>query len=180
MRKTAKFLIALTLAFLLMLVFRAIAFTLCTIDGDGLAPLFTRGDRVLVNRWSYGLRIGGDDSFIAYSRIGRRQPERGDIVAFNSPKDSGQILICRCTGLPGDTIVADGAPIVVPGTVTCTARDHFWMESLSPGNTVDSHSLGLISEELIIGRVTTIVYSHDPTQPLWRGWRGDRTLISIP
>ena len=52
MRKTAKFLIALALAFLLMLGFRAIVFTICAVDGDALSPLLQKGDRVLVTRWS--------------------------------------------------------------------------------------------------------------------------------
>ena len=85
MRKTAKFIIALALALLLMLGFRAIVFTICTVEGDALSPLFCKGDRVLVNRWSYGLRVGSDDGLIGYTRIGRSSVSRGDIVAFENP-----------------------------------------------------------------------------------------------
>ena len=54
-----KFVIALASAFLLMLAFRALAFTLYTVDGRALAPVFINGDRLIVSRWSYGLRIDG-------------------------------------------------------------------------------------------------------------------------
>lgn len=179
MRKTAKFLIALALAFLLMLGFRAIVFTICAIDGDALSPLLCKGDRVLVNRWSYGLRVGSDDGLISYTRIGRRAVKRDDIVAFENPQNTDQVLICRCEALPGDTVEHNGQRMVVPGQVNCAGRDHYWMRALGSGNSADSHTLGFISEELIIGRVTTIVYSHDPDAPFWRGWRRDRTLQSL-
>ena len=179
MHKTAKFLIALALAFLLMLGFRAIVFTICAVDGDALSPLLQKGDRVLVNRWSYGLRVGSDDGLISYTRIGRRAVKRGDIVAFENPQNTDQVLICRCEALPGDTVEHNGQRMVVPGLVNCAGRDHYWMRSLGSGNSADSHMLGFISEELIIGRVTTIVYSHDPDAPFWRGWRRDRTLQSL-
>ena len=179
MRKTAKFLIALALAFLLMLCFRAVVFTICTVDGEALSPLLCKGDRVLVNRWSYGLRVGSDDGLISYTRIGRHPVNRGDIVAFENPQNNDQVLICRCEALPGDTVEHKGQRMVVPGLVNCAGRDHYWMLSLGNDSTADSHTLGFIPEELIIGRVTTVVYSHDPDAPFWRGWRRDRTLLSI-
>ena len=45
-----------------MLLFRATVATLCVVEGDALAPLLIAGDRVVVNRWSYGLRTGGKNS----------------------------------------------------------------------------------------------------------------------
>ena len=179
MRKTAKFLIALTLALTLMLVFRALAFTIYTIEGDALAPLLQKGDRVLVNRWSYGLRVGSDGALIGYTRIGRRAVGRGDIVAFENPQNTSQVLICRCEALPGDTVESQGQRMVVPGLVNCAGRDHYWMEAIGTDNAIDSHTLGFISEELIIGRVTTVVYSHNPDASLFSGWHSNRTLLSL-
>ena len=179
MRKTAKFLIALVLALLLMLCFRAVVFTICTVDGDALAPILCKGDRVLVNRWSYGLRVGSDEGLIGYTRLGRRAVSRGDIIAFDNPQNTDQVLICRCEALPGDTVESQGQRMVVPGLVNCAGRDYYWMQAICDSVAVDSHTLGFISEEFIIGRVTTIVYSHDPEAPFWRGWRRDRTLQSL-
>ena len=179
MRKTAKFLIALVLALLLMLCFRAVVFTICTVDGDALAPILCKGDRVLVYRWSYGLRVGSDEGLIGYTRLGRRAVSRGDIIAFDNPQNTDQVLICRCEALPGDTVESQGQRMVVPGLVNCAGRDYYWMQAIGDSVAVDSHTLGFISEEFIIGRVTTIVYSHDPEAPFWRGWRRDRTLQSL-
>ncbi len=159
-----------------MIAFRALGFTIYTIDGQGLTPLFVEGDRVLVNRWSYGLRVGGDKSLFSYGRICRQPVEKGDIVAFEDPRDDKReaILICRCIAVPGDTVSQDGRLTVVPGLRDCADTDYYWMEAIGQGNPTDSRQLGFISEKLIIGRVCRIVYSHDPSQSLFKGWRGQR------
>jgi signal peptidase I len=179
MRKTAKFIIALAISLLLMLVFRAVAFTICTIDGEGLAPLLVKGDRVLVNRWSYGLRVGGEGLLVGYHRLCRRPVSRGDIVAFENPQNTSQVIVCRCQATPGDTVTHDGQELVVPGLNTCANADYYWMQAIGEGNSLDSRSLGCIGEQYIIGRVTAVVYSHDPDKPVWAGWRRDRTMLDI-
>ena len=49
MRSTLKFLIVLAVSLLVMLVFRALAFTVYAVGGKALEPDFKAGDRVLVN-----------------------------------------------------------------------------------------------------------------------------------
>ena len=48
LRRCTLFMIHCTLIILLVILFRALAFTIYTIDGRGLSPLFMEGDRVLV------------------------------------------------------------------------------------------------------------------------------------
>ncbi len=179
MRKKVPFLIALVVAFVLMLCFRAMAFTIYSIDGDGLRPRLFKGDHVLVNRWSYGLRVGTDGGLFSYGRIGRRPVSRGDVVAFERPGSSDEVLICRCKALPGDTVCVDGQTFCVPGVNDCADTDYFWMEALGDGNAIDSRQLGLIPERQIIGRVVMVVYSHNPDQPFWKGWRYYRMLLPL-
>ena len=113
MRSALKFVMALIVTILLMLAFRALVFTVYTVSGSGLEPCFVSGDRVLVNRWSYGLRTGGGPYF-RYTRWMPSPVERGDLVAFNCPADSSvpftslPVSACYCTGVPGDTVMADG------------------------------------------------------------------------
>ena len=174
MRKTAKFLLALAVALVLMICFRAVAFTVYTIDGEGLSPLLCKGDRVLVNRWSYGLRVGGDGGLFGYGRIGRQAIRHGDLVAFENPKNTNEVLICRCKAVPGDTVMHKGQQLIVPGVMTCAKTDHYWMEAIGQENMMDSRVLGFIPEPFIIGRVTTVIYSRNPEEPFWKGWRHDR------
>ncbi len=68
MKAGFKFILAFAVAALCMLAFRSLAFTLLTVDGNALEPVLRRGDRVVVNRWSYGLRAGGNGSLFSYGR----------------------------------------------------------------------------------------------------------------
>jgi signal peptidase I len=171
MKKTLRFLLAFLIAFAIMMVVRVIGVTLYTISGTGSEPVFQAGDRVMVNRWSYGLRVGGKDCFFGYGRIARQSVEKGDLVAFENPQNNDQILIYRCKGLPGDTIVHEGNTFVVPSLRDCADADYYWLETL------DSHQLGFIAEEYLIGRAFMVVYSRDPLEPLWKGWRSNRILL---
>ena len=177
MRSALKFLIALAVAFVVMLVFRGLVMTVCTIEGDGLAPQFVEGDRVVINRWSYGLRTGEKGGLFDYGRLCRQEVKKGDFIAF---EDSlGNVLICQCTAVPGDTvyIMKGQAPCVVPGLFNCDDQDYYWVRSVSKNNLIDSRQLGFIPEERIIGRACLILFSRDPEAPLWKGYRSDRFLL---
>lgn len=169
-----KFVIVFAAAFVLMLAFRALAFSVYTIEGKGLQPVYIQGDRLLVNKWSYGLRIDGG-GMLPYSRLLRKPVNKGDIVVFDLPNDTIQgEFIARCKAIPGDSIRIQNKMMVVPGLKDCADADYYWLESLHPKNPADSRHLGLISEHNIIGRVVTILYSHDDQKDFWEGYRQER------
>ena len=171
MKATVKFIGAIVVALMVMLVFRSLVMTVCTVDGKGLEPVFQEGDRVVVNRWSYGLRTGERGSLFDYGRICKQDVKKGDFIAF---EDSlGRVMICRCAGVPGDTIFGR----IVPGVTTCADQDYFWVASLGKNNATDSRQLGFIPEERIIGRACLILYNHNPETPFWRGYMKDRVLL---
>lgn len=159
MANWAKSVMALTLALLLMLAIRALAFSVHTVDGNALAPLFNPGDHLLVNRCSYGLRIAGN-GLLPYSRLMRSPVRRGDIVAFIAPdgKPSG-LMIARCAATPGDTIRTVEGTVTVPGLMNCAKADYYWLEPVNASNPADSHHLGFIPESHIIGRVVGVVFN---------------------
>lgn len=157
---------------------RALAFTILTVDGDALAPTFSKGDRVVVNRWSYGLRTGTDGGLFGYDRIVHRPVERGDIVAFDLRGDSiSGIFVCRCKAVPGDTVVVGGSTLIVPGLTTCAKEDYYWLESISDDVPADSRSFGFIPERRIIGRVCMVVYNHNDSLPLYQGYDSERLFV---
>ena len=163
MRSTLKFLCALVVAFVVMLAFRALVFTIYTVPGSTLEPDFKAGDRVMVNRWSYGLRTGGDGLF-SYGRLCCQPVDKGDIVAVDD--SVGNILIGRCTALPGDTIQLQKRTVIVPGKVNCARHDYYHVSSV-----------GLVREEQIIGRVALIVFNHAPGLSFWRGYDSSRLFL---
>jgi len=153
------YVIALVSAFALMLGFRTLALSIHGVTGDGLEPLYHSGDRLLINRCSYGLRIEGN-GLIPYSRLMRQPVKRGDVVAFIAPAcGSDGLMIARCKGIPGDTISTNEGTITVPGIINCAKTDYYWLEAVNQHNPADSKHLGLIPERHIIGRVVTVLYN---------------------
>ena len=153
-----KYVIAFASAFALMLLFRTLALSIHGVNGNGLAPLFQDGDRLLVNRCSYGLRIEGN-GLLPYSRLLRQPVNRGDIVVFTLPDGSPSgLMIARCKAVPGDTISTQEGPLLVPGLKTCAKVDYYWLESINPSNPADSRHIGFIPESHIIGEVVSVLY----------------------
>ena len=121
MRGVLKFFAALSVTMLLMLLIRVLFFTVYTVPNSSLEPQFVRGDRILVNRCSYGFRTG-EDTQNGYSRWLRQKVGKGDITAFNFPIDtldnvsSNPVYAGFCSGVPGDTIRLNSRySVIVPG-----------------------------------------------------------------
>ncbi len=100
----------LVVAILLVAVAHVFFLMLVTIPGDGMEPTLLRGDRAVVNRWSYGLR-SPVISLTGYRRYLPHPMVQGDWVAFNAPDtlptlrpDTGKVCVGRCIALPGDTV----------------------------------------------------------------------------
>lgn len=103
---------AVLIAAALVVLIKVFAFTSCTIPSTGMENSLLRGERVIVNKWSYGLRLPLM-GMIGYHRLAARGVERGDIVLFNNPAGKGtidrrELFINRCIGLPGDTLMLNG------------------------------------------------------------------------
>lgn len=108
-----KWILAFAGAVAVVLLLRGFAFTSCLIPSTGMENSIFQGERILVNKWSYGLRIPFMSIF-SYHRWGERRVRRQDIVVFNNPAGIGQpaidrreIYISRCIGVPGDTLLVD-------------------------------------------------------------------------
>lgn len=89
------------------------------IPSAGMENSLYQGERILVNKWSYGLRVPLMRWF-GYHRWGRRPVQRDDILVFNNPSnwsqpvvDRREVFISRCLGLPGDTLTVDSLFCVV-------------------------------------------------------------------
>jgi signal peptidase I len=70
------------------------------IPSGSMMPTLLVGDFILVNKFSYGLRLPVLNTKV----IDIDKPARGDVVVFRYPKDPSVDYIKRVVGLPGDTI----------------------------------------------------------------------------
>ena len=87
-------------AALLALAIRSFVVEPFKIPSGSMIPTLLVGDYVLVNKFSYGVRL----PFTGALLFGQNKPRRGDIVVFKYPDDSRQDFIKRVVGLPGDRV----------------------------------------------------------------------------
>ena len=96
---------------LLVLVFRSFMFEPFKIPSGSMIPTLLIGDFILVNKYTYGLRLPVTNTKIM--DIG--EPERGEVVVFRYPVDPRVNFIKRLVGLPGDTITYRNKELFVNG-----------------------------------------------------------------
>jgi len=75
-----------------------------------MQPTIRIGDRIVVDRMAYDLRL----PFTHVSLLHRADPQRGDIVIIDSAA-TGERLVKRVIGVPGDTVALRGNVLYVNG-----------------------------------------------------------------
>ncbi len=73
-----------------------------------MQPTIAEGDRIVVNKLAYDLRV----PFIGTSMARLGDPRRGDIVILAAPGD-GARLVKRVVGLPGDVVAIEGCRLII-------------------------------------------------------------------
>jgi signal peptidase I len=149
-----------------MVVFAVAIFTLfelamprSIVDGRSMEPSFVNGERLVISRVHYWL---GD-------------PERGDIIVFNSPKPRSEdesALVKRLIGLPGDTIEFRDQQLYINGEILeepyinepCSpyrcedevwhlGPDEYFMMGDNRNVSNDSRAFGPVPHENVVGEV---------------------------
>ncbi len=113
---------ALAGAALITFVLKTVAFATYYIPSESMVPTLEVGDRLIATKFDYGygpysaplLALPAFPS--EDGRLFGRLPARGDIVTFRHPV-TGETLVKRVIGLPGDSIRIDRGRLVINGTV---------------------------------------------------------------
>ncbi|HEX7817704.1 signal peptidase I [Dyella sp.] len=95
-----------------MFVFRSAVADWNTVPTGSMQPTIRIGDRILVDRVAYDIRI----PFTHVSLRKLADPQRGDIVVLDST-EAGERLVKRVIGTPGDRIALRGNRLIVNGEV---------------------------------------------------------------
>ncbi len=128
------------------------------IPSGSMLPTLEVGDFILVNKFSYGLRL----PVANWKFLDLGSPQRGDIVVFRYPRDPSTPYIKRVVGLPGDEITYYNKVLYVNGKP---------MLQEYVGRYPDNHarSLDLLVEQL--GPVRHYIL-RDPNRPAFNNsWR---------
>ena len=127
------------------------------IDGSSMEPNLHHGEFVIVSKVNY--RIG--------------EPERGDVVVFDFPRNITKEYIKRVIGLPGEQILIEGGVVYVNGVEL--TEPYLMMEPRYEGewvvpenslfvlgdnrnNSSDSHNWGTVPLENVIGEALLVYW----------------------
>jgi signal peptidase I len=100
----------LLLFLLLMMGFRSAWADWVHVPTGSMNPTILEGDRVLVDKHIYGLRV----PFTLAHLTRGADPQRGEIVVFDSPAD-GKSLVKRVVAIPGDSVALIAERLVING-----------------------------------------------------------------
>ena len=106
----------------LVFVLRSFLFEPFKIPSSSMVPTLLVGDLILVNKFTYGIRL----PVLNKKVIEVNNPQRGDVMVFKYPMDTTQDYIKRVIGVPGDKITYENKRLTVNGKpVEYTAMDDY-------------------------------------------------------
>lgn len=92
-------------------IFRSFIYEPFKIPSSSMVPTLQIGDLILVNKFTFGIRLPVVNKKI----ISINDPARGDVVVFKFPKDPALDYIKRVVGIPGDKIIYKNKRLTING-----------------------------------------------------------------
>lgn len=109
----------------LVLVLRSFLYEPFQIPSSSMVPTLEVGDYILVDKFSYGLRL----PVLRTKIFDVGEPERGDVMVFFPPHQNDTYYIKRVIGIPGDTVAYRDKQLTVNGELI----PQEWLASIPEG-----------------------------------------------
>ena len=122
---------------LLVLVLRSFLMEPFTIPSSSMVPTLRIGDYILVNKFTYGLRL----PVIGTKIMPLNDPQTGDVMVFKYPDNPSINYIKRVVGVPGDKIRYENKRLTINGKEV----SQLLLAELPPGNP----AIQILQEELV-------------------------------
>jgi signal peptidase I len=103
---------------LIVFVLRSFLFEPFKIPSGSMIPTLQVGDFILVNKFTYGIRLPVINTKI----IDINEPQRGDVMVFRYPEDPSLDYIKRIVGMPGDTVAYQNKKLTINGEPVPSTR----------------------------------------------------------
>jgi signal peptidase I len=140
----------------LMSIFRSAIADWYSVPTGSMQPTIKEGDRIIVNKMAYDLRL----PFTDISLASLDSPKRGEIIVFES-KTANLRLIKRIVGLPGDVVSMHNEVITVNGQqLTLRALDDNQVTNDASKLKYFSETIGKISHRINIDNNTNNLLSN--------------------
>jgi signal peptidase I len=106
------------------------------IPSSSMVPTLQVGDYILVNKFTYGIRL----PVIRTKILSLNEPQRGDVMVFFPPHMNDTYFIKRVVGLPGDTVTYRDKQLYINGAKV--EREAIDQIGLDPNYAVYEEALG--------------------------------------
>jgi signal peptidase I len=106
------------------------------IPSSSMVPTLQVGDYILVNKFTYGIRL----PVIRTKILSLNEPQRGDVMVFFPPHMNDTYFIKRVVGLPGDTVTYRNKQLYINGAKV--EREAIDQIGLDPNYAVYEEALG--------------------------------------
>ncbi len=111
--RTREFVKSILWAVALALIIRTCIVQSFKIPSGSMEDTLVIGDCLLVNKFIYGIRV----PFTGLRLPALRDPQRGDVIVFQYPRDRSKDFIKRLIGVPGDVIQVRDKRVYVNGVL---------------------------------------------------------------
>jgi signal peptidase I len=96
---------------LVVFLFRSFLVEPFRIPSESMMPTLLNGDFILVNKYTYGVRL----PILDWKIFDVNAPQRGEVMVFRFPENPGENYIKRVVGLPGDTVAYQDKRLTING-----------------------------------------------------------------
>jgi signal peptidase I len=190
---------AVILAIILALIIRSFVVQAFHIPSGSMIPTFLVGDRVLVSKFSYGVRNPFNNKVLFETG----SPERWDVVIFKFPENPSVDFVKRVVGLPGESVEVKKGAIFINGEEIQDPHGHYdrseffiyrdfgpmtvpegqyFMMGDNRDFSNDSRSWGFVDKSLLRGKAWRLYWSWDSETrdiAFWKRLRVGRLLLRI-
>lgn len=111
------------------------------IPSGSMMPTLLTGDFILVNKFTYGIRL----PVFHTKLIPISEPERGDVVVFRYPEDPTVDFIKRVVGLPGDEIGYSRKTLFINGKAQTLTSNGIYTGT---GSSAEMNGVAWVKEDL--------------------------------
>ena len=130
------------------------------IPSGSMLPTLQSGDLILVNKFSYGIRLPIVDQKVI--EVG--SPQRGDVVVFRYPVDPAVDYIKRIVGLPGDEVAYVDKKLYVNGQLVPHTADGQYFEPDRVSYIAQyKEKLGDVEHKILLDESKSQIYG-----PIWK------------
>jgi signal peptidase I len=139
------------------------------IPSGSMMPTLLAGDYILVNKFTYGLRV----PILNNTFFEMNQPKRGDVFVFHYPPEPTIDYIKRVVGLPGDKIQYQDKRLIINGKVLDVEFEENYEYEVQGANITKAQrskeQLGEIAHDILIEDRPNQYYSDMPGAKLQDG-----------